>query len=684
MLRASRRLGLIAKLFAARGCLPENPRGFSQRDTHVEGRSPKTPAPTRGHHALGRVELRAHRARVVAGLARLFPSRCDARRARHRSSRCGQRTVRCYFLSTSANSSGQTHACPFSRRLGSLNALCALPRNCRVVNPLRCRWPPCALGRPEMSHQRWKLALSLGVALPFFSLGRASAQTATVTLSTQKQYIRGFGGMNHAAWAGDMTAAERTLAFGNADGQLGLSALRIPVTDGSPNSVNVATAKAAVAAGAIVFATPWNAAGAMSSSQFATYATHLTSFVSYMKNQGVDLYAIGVQNEPDYGAQAGWGSWTAAQCHDFLLAYAGTVGTKLMSCESYSYAKSYYDPILNDSAALAKATIFGTHLYGTQVNAYAYPLFDSKAQAGQERWMTEHYTDSTADANSWPNALGVASELHNSMVTGQFNLYTWWYIKRSYGFINNGAVTKRGWCMAHWSKFVRPGSHRVDATAAPTAGVSVSAYKSDTDVVIVLVNTNSSSKSLALTVAGTSISSYAKYTTSSSKSLANDGTVMASNGALTVALDASSVTTLHGKGASTGGSGGSSAAGGATSSGGAQAVAGSSSGGGAGGLSGSSNLAGSMNVAGSSSVGGSANGLGGQPGSQGGGSGAASTPTAGSSVQGDVATGSAGTDAGCGCHAVRQGTPRADWISLSPLLFGLVGLFSRRRRSRRA
>src|SRR3954463_9654229 len=125
---------------------------------------------------------------------------------------------------------------------------------------------------------------SLTTTLAFVSLlgagGGALAQTATVTLSSQKQYIRGIGGMSHAAWAGDMTAAERTLAFGNGPGQLGLSALRIPVTDGSPDSVNVATAKAALAAGAIVFATPWNAAGAMSSAQFPTYATHLSSFVS--------------------------------------------------------------------------------------------------------------------------------------------------------------------------------------------------------------------------------------------------------------------------------------------------------------------------------------------------------------------------------------------------------------------
>src|SRR4051794_28506007 len=166
---------------------------------------------------------------------------------------------------------------------------------------------------------------SLTTTLAFVSLlgagGRALAQTATVTVSSQKQYIRGFGGMSHAAWAGDLTAAQRTLAFGNGEGQLGFTALRIPVTDGAPDARNVATAKAAIAAGAIVFATPWNAVGTMTAAQLPSYATHLSGFVSYMKGQGVDLYAVGVQNEPDYGTQGGWMAWPAALCHDFVVSY---------------------------------------------------------------------------------------------------------------------------------------------------------------------------------------------------------------------------------------------------------------------------------------------------------------------------------------------------------------------------
>lgn len=93
---------------------------------------------------------------------------------------------------------------------------------------------------------KWKhtaLAAALGLGMLLAVAGEVRAQNATVTLGSQKQSIRGFGGMAHATWIGDMTAAERILAFGNGDGQFVFTILRIPVSDGNPDALNVATAK---------------------------------------------------------------------------------------------------------------------------------------------------------------------------------------------------------------------------------------------------------------------------------------------------------------------------------------------------------------------------------------------------------------------------------------------------------
>ncbi|MBN1174962.1 MAG: cellulose-binding protein, partial [Micromonosporaceae bacterium] len=69
------------------------------------------------------------------------------------------------------------------------------------------------------------------VAASVMRATEASAATANIYPSAPKQTIRGFGGMTHASWAGDLTAAQRDTAFGTGEGKLGFSILRIPVNE---------------------------------------------------------------------------------------------------------------------------------------------------------------------------------------------------------------------------------------------------------------------------------------------------------------------------------------------------------------------------------------------------------------------------------------------------------------------
>jgi glucuronoarabinoxylan endo-1,4-beta-xylanase len=397
--------------------------------------------------------------------------------------------------------------------------------------------------------------LAIVATAPAFDGGTRvnAASDITVDLNATKQTIRGFGGMNHPIWISDLTDSQRTTAFGNGDGQIGMSILRIHVDENSNNwSQELATAKRAVALGAIVFASPWNPPSSMTEvvngqkrlryNQYGAYANHLNSFVSYMKQNGVDIYAISIQNEPDYAAE--WTAWTPQEILNFMKSNAGSIQTRVIAPESFQYRKVMSDPILNDTQALANMDILGAHLYGTQLRDFPYPLFKQKGQ-GKELWMTEVYTESSNDANAWPLALDVAYNIHNSMVEAEFNAYVWWYIRRSYGLIkDDGQVSKRGYAMAQYSKFIRPGYVRVDATKNPTSDVYVSAYKSGQNVVVVVVNRSASSKNLSLSVNGANVQSFTKYTTSGSKNVRNDGTVSNSNGGFALSLDAQSVTTF--------------------------------------------------------------------------------------------------------------------------------------------
>ena len=387
----------------------------------------------------------------------------------------------------------------------------------------------------------------------------ASASDAVINLSTKYQEIQGYGGMNHPSWAGDLTASQRETAFGNSTNQLGFSVLRIFIDSDSNNWYKeVATAKAAIAKGAIVFATPWNPpsnlcetfnhngdtkAKRLRHDKYAQYANHLNNFVNYMKNNGVNLYAISMANEPDYGHDWTW--WTSSEIVTFLKYYAGSINCRLIAPESFSYNKNIMEPILNDSQALANVDIMGTHLYGTQYNNFAWPLFQQKG-AGKQLWMTEVYYPNS-DANSadrWPEALGVSEHIHNAMINNM-QTYVWWYIRRSYSPMKeDGTISKRGYCMAQYSKFIRRGYRRVAATANPNNGVYVSAYTGDGKAVIVAINKGSSSISQKFTVNGQSISSVDRYRTSSNENLAKTSNLALTDNGFWAYMPANSVSTF--------------------------------------------------------------------------------------------------------------------------------------------
>ncbi|MEK3714427.1 glucuronoxylanase [Paenibacillus sp. FSL R7-0333] len=388
----------------------------------------------------------------------------------------------------------------------------------------------------------------------------SAASDVTVNLSAQKQLIRGFGGINHPVWIGDLTAAQRETAFGNGANQLGFSILRISVDENKNNWYKeLDTAKAAVAKGAIVFASPWNPPSSMTETfnrngntsakrlkynQYGAYAQHLNDFVTYMKNNGVNLYAISIQNEPDYAETWTW--WTPAEVLNFMKNYAGSINCRVIAPESFQYLKNMSDPILNDSQALANMDILGAHLYGTQVNNFAYPLFKQKG-AGKELWMTEVYypNSNNNSANLWPEALEVAYHMHNALVEGDFQAYVWWYIRRQYSPMNeDGSISKRGDSMAQFSKFVRPGYVRVDATKNPNTNVYVSAYKGSNKAVIVAINKSNSAVSQRFVLQNGSASSVSPWTTDASRKVAAGSAINVSNGAFTAQLPALSVTTF--------------------------------------------------------------------------------------------------------------------------------------------
>ena len=407
------------------------------------------------------------------------------------------------------------------------------------------------------------LTLAVSTIMPTpFQAGKEKAHAAsdvTVNLASEKQSMQGIGGINFPTWIADLSASQRETAFGNDANQLGFTILRIHVDENKNNwSKELATAKAAAAKGALIFASPWNPPASMCEkftrngvanqnrlkySSYGAYADYLNEFVTYMKNNGVNLYAISVQNEPDYAHTWTW--WTPQEMLNFMKNYAGRINCRVMGPESFSYLKNMSDPILNDATALKNLDILGTHFYGTQASSMTYPLFKQKG-AGKELWMTEVYVpDSSSSADAWPGALQVAVNMNNAFAVGDMQAYVWWYIRRSYGPMKeDGSISKRGYCMAQYSKFVRRGYKRVDATMNPSSKVYVSAFKGDGKAVIVATNDTDTTYTQKFNVTNGSIKKVDRYRTSASENLAKTSNLELSGNGFYASLPARSVSTF--------------------------------------------------------------------------------------------------------------------------------------------
>lgn len=403
------------------------------------------------------------------------------------------------------------------------------------------------------------------------SFGVSYIPTASIDAASSHQLIRGFGAANIIGWRPDMTDTEIETAFGAGDGQLGFSILRLRISpDSTQWNVNVHSAKKAADKGVLIFASPWTPpasmktnnnliGGELNESSYAEYANHLKRFGDYMKTNGVPMYALSLQNEPDISVSYESCDWSSSQFIKFLRENGPSVGYRIIAPESFQFRHQLSDPILNDSLACANLDIVGGHIYGGGL--IPYPLAEQK---GKELWMTEHLTESSHSANNWNLAMDVAVEISDVM-KANMNAYVWWYIVRYYGpigdgeksvqfpnenFSKKGEITKKGYVMSQFARFIRPGYYRIDSGEYPSAavnGVEVTAYRdpASSKMVIVAVNSGSDFKKHVFKIDNDSLMrNFTPYTTSASKNCERGTDFTMTDGTITFNLEPSSITTF--------------------------------------------------------------------------------------------------------------------------------------------
>lgn len=381
--------------------------------------------------------------------------------------------------------------------------------------------------------------------------GVVMAQTATIDFTALQQEIDGFGASS--AGHGALTEKQLDAAFANTNqNQIGLSILRveIDVAGQSAWGTEKGNAQGAKARGAkYVLATPWSppidlktnktyVAGELATASYAAYAAYLKSYRTYMGDL-VDV--ISIQNEPNVKVTYLSCDWNATQLYNFVKNNAGDIGGDVMMPETFNFDVSYSDPALNDATAASHFTHIGLHLYGAQIKTYTNAVNKKK-----KIWMTEHFFD----PDDITNGLYAAKEILDCL-NNQMNAYVWWYLRTpNCNLINeDGTLKLKGYVMGQFAKYVRPGSHRVTGTYSPQSGVTVMAFTGEKNVIIA-VNQNTSAKNQTFNISKGAFANPMRYTTSSSKRLAEGGAPAVNNGSFTATLDAQSITTFVAEGTS--------------------------------------------------------------------------------------------------------------------------------------
>jgi glucuronoarabinoxylan endo-1,4-beta-xylanase len=385
-------------------------------------------------------------------------------------------------------------------------------------------------------------------------------QEITVYADSLQQYIRGFGASNILAWRPDMTDSEIETAFGTDDDQLGFTILRLMLEpDKSRWYRYISTAKKAHDMDVTIIASPWHAPDNMVETvngesrvkhdMYDEYATHLDSFVTYMANNDVPIYGVSVQNEPEYGED--WTGWTANEIFTFMKENAHAInGTNVMAPESFNFNRAYSDRILNDPVACANTDIICGHIYGSGLTSY--PLAEQK---GKEVWMTEYLINTDNPPSDidigWTGAIQTAISINNCM-DANMSAYVWWYLVRYYGpiadgtYTNKGDVTKKGYVMSQYARFVRPGYYRVECNFNSSFNGLITAYKDieSSEIVIVAVNTKSTAQDQRFIITDSSVTSLTPYTTSETKDCFEEDEIYKSNDQFIFTFEPYSITTF--------------------------------------------------------------------------------------------------------------------------------------------
>lgn len=383
----------------------------------------------------------------------------------------------------------------------------------------------------------------------------AKPQTSLQVFGTRKQTVTGFGGAccdGAMKPFGDDNACVGRL-FGPRS-KIGLNILRMEISPSFTGdnwgdydwNGSLPSAKTVKNRGGIVFGTPWsppgeyktngtaqggnsddqgNQRGKLREDCYDKFFPWLNTYLKWMKDHGVAVDAVSIQNEPDWWVNYSGCLYDPQDLVTLVKNYAWMLdretfpGVRLISGEPLGFTQNYTDPLMQDPECRKQIDIVAGHLYGHLPLQYMKPAGVLPLKYGKELWMTEHsVTDNTGALPTWTDNLIFAEELNECMLAGCTG-YIYWYLRAHWAFCGTGeskygAANKkdellpRAFVMSHFSKNVT-GSTRLETSKDVDAGrekeeilqsEQFSAYIKGDSIIVMAINAREDTRNVKITL----------------------------------------------------------------------------------------------------------------------------------------------------------------------------------------
>lgn len=300
---------------------------------------------------------------------------------------------------------------------------------------------------------------------------------------------------------------------------------------------------------------------------YPAFAEYLARYVSeYRDRFGIELYAISPANEPTTLTQYSSCLWDGEDFRDFLKTAFLPVfrreglDVKLMIPETERFGaefEKYYAPSLDDPEVCERVDIVAEHGYG---DSQAEPLRKAR-EKNKPVWLTE-----ICDINVLPkgeqgpgiqNGVAWACNIHRYLTEAEVSCYCFFWGASIYhdgdGCLigmnletGTPVYNKRLYTFGNFSRFIRPGYHRVEIdSGSDSPSLLLSAYLSpdESQAVIVGINKGDMSQQVDVALAGIQRRHVEAYRTSETENLVHLESFETDRGCLRTVVPPMSVTT---------------------------------------------------------------------------------------------------------------------------------------------